>query len=213
VLWLVAVGGNLFLRLYSGFSAEELGAFGDWFGAINALLSGLSVAGVAAALLIQVNEQRGQRDADLREHQHRTDLLTQQVTIAKAEAFVSFKNIIMQSNSMSLRSPELLKTAMSLMYPEQAEGSKAPANPQTRWIAFNMLNTAELAWAFDKLGLDHGVAFDQARHHHMERLLQSREVMEALRVGGYCKEFVDHCRKLYPAFDGYMQNRESTDRE
>jgi hypothetical protein len=60
--------------LHSGYNLAECGQFGDMFGAVNALFSGLALAGVIVAILLQKEELALQRKElkDTREEMQRS---------------------------------------------------------------------------------------------------------------------------------------------
>ena len=61
-VWAVFLVVFLMVTALWGFTPEEAGVFGDWFGALNALFSGLALAGVVVTLVMQSVELELQRD-------------------------------------------------------------------------------------------------------------------------------------------------------
>jgi hypothetical protein len=59
---LISWGGSGFLVYYSFSDPTARGTFGDMFGAINALFSGLALTGVITALIMQIQESKEQKE-------------------------------------------------------------------------------------------------------------------------------------------------------
>lgn len=129
----------------------------------------------------------------------------QQRDAARLVAFISRKQLVMQSNAVALDDQKNLDIVARLLYPEDlAKG----VDPRTRWVTFNLLNCAEVGWAATLLNHDTAKGAQRAYMHHLRRLLKNPEVQESLRVGGYSPDFVDHCRREIPEFDAYMKSHE-----
>ncbi len=62
LIWFV----NMWWLMHSGLTSDERGTFGDMFGAINSLFSGIAMAGVIIAIIMQRQELELQREELMR---------------------------------------------------------------------------------------------------------------------------------------------------
>ncbi len=103
-VFLVAAGGVVLLQAVSGFLIYRVGfylsgdawalrgQFGDMFGAVNALFSGLAFAGVIIAVILQKNElalQRRELSASVEAQQGSSESLAEQVAMLELSSRLS----------------------------------------------------------------------------------------------------------------------------
>ena len=107
----------------------------------------------------------------------------------------------MQANAMALADKKTLEASLRIQFLDEVGNGK---DPRDKYLAFNLLNVAEVAWLCTQLDQDTAKAAHQSYQHFLKRLLHQESVRELLRTGGYSPEFISHCEDLVPQFKQHM---------
>ena len=91
----VLLWGGFWFFIYRGLPGlAERGQFGDMFGAVNSLFSGLAFAGVVIAIYLQTQELRHQREAQEKSEQALREQVEQMQKTAELQATTTVFNFL-----------------------------------------------------------------------------------------------------------------------